>query len=205
MTPSFESTHSEQLEALPGYIEVLTADLEATDILHIKQLYAVVYGDTYVGDEVFEKSTLPNTSSVVMLKNGDQLVAAINLNVDRMIALAVSPEVSERGAILVKVLQQLTQTHRNLWATVGIGAKAMQATITNTQLNFKPVDSEEEIKELFRSIKGVPNPDSITTTHEELDFLNRRCGSDGEFTVMERPGSFHGLGYKQVVFINVNK
>jgi hypothetical protein len=190
----------EQQEQPFSLREVPVAELQEGEVRRLEELYAGAYGERWVGDEWFEQSTLKNSSSVAVYGQEDRIAAAINLNNDRMIAIAVDKDVPDRGKVLVAFLQELVKTHPHLWITVDAQAAAMIATMTSSQLNFVVIEDEEHVKALYQSTSGIEGPNPVEPRTLEVPILSRRLRQERQFTTFSRENSLHGPGYAQLVF-----
>ncbi len=185
----------------PRVEEVLPELLSEEQIKKIEALYKDAYESRYVGDEWFEESTMKNTSLVALYKQGEDILAAINFNQERMISIAVLFNATNRGAILISFLEELTKTHPHAWITVAIDAPAMLKVMANKRLDFDLINDPAHIQALFQSTQGTDSPVELVMSEETVPGLTpKQAESDIVLPAFSRENSYHGAEYKQLVF-----
>jgi|GEM_PF-4819527 len=199
--PHIDSNPPSPEQLVPRIEEILPEQLSQEQTKKIEALYRDAYEDRYVGDERFEESTMKNTSSVALCKQGEDIVAAINFNHERMISIAVRSDMPNRGVILVSFLEELVKTHPHAWITVAVDAPAMLRVMANKRLNFDRVEDPAHIQALFQFTQGIDSPVELMMSEEPVPGLTpKQAESEVRLPAFSRKDSLHGSEYKQIVF-----
>lgn len=170
------------------------------------ELFKSGYGDDWLGDDVFWNVRMKNGTDVLELQSNNQIAAAIIFDNLRISLITVHPDFQGQG-LGVRLFQEAAKAHSKAWISVATNADAVIRTITDSKLNFMPVEDKNKIEVLLGETNGSRNSSEVDIEEIEIPLLSERLAKKGiqeeKFVVYAaKTGSTHGSGYKQVLFQN---
>lgn len=171
----------------------------------VVDIYRRSYQEKWLGEAVYQ-DTVANTSTIVRLKEGDNLVAAANLNDDRRIMVIAVGEDYRGKNIGTRFLREVAEAYPKAGISIDIHAKPMLISALQKDSGFVPVDDPYQIENFFKGLKGVGENYFIEHFYDEVDFgakiAERYKIIRNIFTTFYRFGSIHKPNYHQVLFVN---
>ncbi len=164
------------------------------------------YGDRWVSEDHFRNVVMKNSTELLTVRDGEELVASFNFDNHRITDIAVSP--THRGEGLgVRLFQEAANHNPEAWITIGVDADAMLSTVTSKELNFVPVEDKDQMEGLFRQCNGTRENYQVGIEEVQLPMVMRRLKEKGiehsdTFLTSYRGKSLHGPAYKQIIFQN---
>lgn len=190
----------------PTLVEFNFANLDESFLRQLMKMYADSYGELWIGDDRYKSETLPNVDVIDALMINGKIVAAVDLNKNRIITIAVNQEFQGKG-FGVKLFKEVAKRHPDVWISIGENAVGMLNTVTNKELNYYLVEDKEKIEELYKGINGVSSDFTVETHTIDSSFLTKRFKTEKgldkkQFTAFTRSGSLHDSSYNQLLFQN---
>lgn len=182
--------------------EVTTKELE-----EIIDVLRAGYGEEWISDDHFRDVPMKYATHYLRLFAGDDLAATLSIHDNRITQVAVHPNFQGQG-LGIKLFQEAAKFRQDMWITVDIKAEGMIATITDSRLNYFPVEDQDQIEDLFKNLSGDAVGDSYKVEVERIEhpFLSQRLAKKGikqeKFSAYYRPGALHGSEYKQILWQN---
>lgn len=189
-------------------VQIRLSPKEEIDSLHQDQLlrfFREGYGERWISDDNFKNVMIKNATEVLEIYSQAQIAAALLFDNKRISDVAVHPTFQGQG-LGVRLFQEASKTHPDAWISVGIDAAAMLATITDSSLNFFPVDERVHIETLFKQTNRARDNFEVETSRINNPLLSERLAKKGiekdQFTAFSRSGATHGSTYYQILFQN---
>lgn len=210
------------LEKPPVYIPNLEQSLRFPSQFRLRSTYEIpkkvleeishLYSETYssvglfIGEKAYEAVTLPTTTAIATISDGDVLLAAGNLNGSRlgMVASRNGKDHVRKG-LVGELITGIQKEGVPVWMTISTDRKAhgMLAAVTTLDSCVSPVNDVGEIIRLF-SNTSLSKPRDFVFTEVEHEFLKRRLSKKGiiqdKFLAVATSPSLHGFSYQQIVF-----
>lgn len=200
-----EGVIEEEVEQLDLQVKLLLKDqIDPPHEGEILELFKAGYGDQWLGDDVFRNVRMVNCTRVLELYSNSHLAGAILFDYNRISQVAVHPDFRGQG-LGVKLFQAAARANPGSWISVSVEAEPMLTTITDSKLNFLPVEDQDQIEALLRETNGSRDSFQVDIKEIEMPLLSQQLIKKGiikqEFTAYAaRAGSTHGQGYYQILF-----
>jgi len=189
----------------PNHIVITPESRNNQHLEQLVEIYKSAYGDGWVGRKQYEEETLKNVSAHHMIVMDGKPAAAVDMNRDRIISIAVHPDFQGQK-LGVMLFKKVAESNPNAWITISSLAHGMLSTVLNEDLNYELVEDIGKIEQLYRGIKGVNVSYRVKVTqirNRKLRSLFRAKGIEKDtFLATYRPGSIHDSYYTQLIFQN---
>jgi hypothetical protein len=184
------------------------AELTLQELIDVRVLYKGAYDvfGLYIGDEKYDLLTLPTSTEIATFEEAGELIAAANLNTQRIGIIASKKDKRFIGRGFVgQLISKIQSEVDGSWITVSLDDKAhgMMAAVTSEIVKMTPVNDIKEIYRLFSGI-NLKNPRELKFREVQDKFLQARLAKIGNsqnlFTAVSAEDSLHGKDYWQIVF-----
>ncbi len=184
-------------------------EISPEELEQIANLYEQTYESLglFIGGKKFEELTLSTTSAIATISENDRLLAAGNLNGDRL-GMVASKNGTEhvRKGLIGELIANIQNNGIAVWMTISTGrsANGMLAAVTAQDVQLSPVNDVHEVVRLFSDKTSLSKPRNLIFTDVEHEFLTYRLKKKGveqnTFLAVSSIPSVHGPSYQQIVF-----
>ncbi len=189
----------------PVHQIILPADRQKKHLSQLVEVYENAYGEGWIGKNKYLEGTLQNVTEHHLLEIDGKPAAALDMNRDRIISIAVHPDFQGKN-LGVKLFREAANSKPNAWISIGVTAYGMLSTVLNENLDYNLVEDKNKIEKLYRKISGVDENYVVNTTVVSDPTISEVFSKKGiekiKFIATHRPGSIHDERYQQLVFQN---
>jgi len=207
--PPVYTPHLEQSLRFPSQFRLRsTYEIPEKELEEISHLYSETYNSVglFIGEKTYEALTLPTTTVIATISDGNVLLAAGNLNGSRLgIIASKNGKDHVRKGLVRELITGIQKEGVPVWMTISIDRRAhgMLAAVTTPDSCVSPVNDVDKIIRLF-SNTSLSKPRDFVFTEVEHEFLKRRLSKKGiiqdKFLAVATSPSLHGFSYQQIVF-----